>query len=63
MIKIDFTNILSKALGISEQIKFKVIEFKKQNEFTTSELTYLQLGTILMTKHFDIKEIHIIYKE
>ena len=61
----DIENILSKALGIANDKKFTVKSFgvndMRSNE--TKELTYLQLGTELITNSEGIKEIHIIYKD
>lgn len=64
IIIVDISSILGKALGISQDTKYKVLSYNKENEHKEfRELTYLQLGTELITKHSEIKEVHIIYKE
>lgn len=60
----DFENILSKALGIAKDKKFKV-KFFNEKELTVEvkELTYLQLGTYLITNAEGINEVKIFTKE
>lgn len=61
----DIQDILSKAFGIASNTKFTVKIFN-ENDIRSNDikkLTYLQLGTELITNAEGIKEIHIIYKE
>lgn len=61
---IDLKSILDQAFGISNNAKFNVLSYNKENEHNElRELTYLQLGTELISKHSEIKEVHIIYKD
>lgn len=57
----DFENILEKALGIANNKKFKV-RFVSHMKVETKELTYLQLGTYLITNADGIKAINIYIK-
>jgi len=56
----DFESILDKALGIAKDKKFIVHIFNgKDITVETKELSYLQLGTFLITNAEGIKEIRI----
>jgi len=59
----DIENILSKALGIAKDKNFKIRIYDNKDIYEPKELTYLQLGTYLITNAEGIKEIRIFLKE
>ena len=54
------SELLGKAFSIGSETKFRVRIYEPDSEiYTEQDLTYIQLGTILINKSKDIRKIYI----